>query len=125
LLALPSDEGPKKARYYLNGEVDKAAHPILTGLGVGLAKPDLLVHLTGLHDRKSRVIEVKHCESDRDGLEKDLESLSLFMNRANYRRGILLIYGDGSSINEIIDRVCRIAGGVEQLGRIELCYIGP
>jgi hypothetical protein len=35
---------PKGGPFILNGEVDKAAHPILSALGADYAKPDLLVH---------------------------------------------------------------------------------
>ena len=38
---------PKGCPFYLNGEVDKAAHPILKQLGASYAKPDLLVHRPG------------------------------------------------------------------------------
>ena len=35
---------PKTTKYFLNGEVDKAAHPILRELDADNAKPDFLVH---------------------------------------------------------------------------------
>ncbi len=38
---------PEGCAFYLNGEIDKAAHPILSKLGAGYAKPDLLVHRPG------------------------------------------------------------------------------
>jgi hypothetical protein len=50
---------PTSTIYYLNGEVDKAAHPILRGLGIRLSKPDLLVHRPGDMSGNHAVIEVK------------------------------------------------------------------
>jgi hypothetical protein len=38
---------PNGCPYYLNGEIDKAAHPILMQLGAAHAKPDLLIHQPG------------------------------------------------------------------------------
>jgi hypothetical protein len=45
--------------YYLNGEVDKTGHSLLTELGVGRRKPDLLVHRPGDMIGNHAVIEVK------------------------------------------------------------------
>jgi hypothetical protein len=65
------------------------------------------------------VIEVKHSRAANDGLEKDLETLSLFLNKAEYQRGILLIYGDEAT-DEITNSIGRIAARVEGVARIEL-----
>jgi len=110
---------PTRTPYYLNGEVDKAAHPILTGLGIGLAKPDLLVHQPGYMTGNHAVIEVKHSQGTEAGLKKDLETLSLFVNKVGYQRAILLIYGDEAS-EEIVGAIGRLAARVKELGRIEL-----
>jgi hypothetical protein len=109
---------PKRTPYYLNGEVDKASHPILSGLGI-LSKPDLLVHRPGYMAGNHAVIEVKHSGYDSDGLKKDLETLSLFVNKAGYRRGILLIYDDEVT-KEIVNPIGRIAVRVKELASIEL-----
>jgi hypothetical protein len=52
-------------------------------------------------------------------LKKDLEALTLFINKARYQRGILLIYGDEAT-EEIVDPIGRIAARVKQLAGIEL-----
>jgi hypothetical protein len=109
---------PRRTPYYLNGEVDKVSHPILSELGI-LSKPDLLVHKPGYMDGNHAVIEVKHSRGERDGLKKDLETLSLFVNKAGYRRGILLIYGDEVT-EEIVNPIGRIAVRVKELASIEL-----
>ena len=49
------DDGP----FRLNGEVDKAAHPVLSRLDASYAKPDLLVHGPGDMGRNHAIIEVK------------------------------------------------------------------
>ena len=110
---------PADTPYYLNGEVDKAAHPILMGLGAGLIKPDLLVHQPGYMGGNHAVIEVKHSDADAAGFKKDLESLSLFINKVNYQRAILLIYGDEAN-NEMGKRIDRIAAAVDNLASVEL-----
>src|SRR5689334_19126753 len=50
---------PDNCPLMLNGEVDKTAHPILSGLGASYAKPDLLVHGPGDMSRNYAIIEVK------------------------------------------------------------------
>ena len=102
---------PKRTPYYLNGEVDKARHPILSELGI-LSKPDLLVH------RPVAIIEIKHSRAANDGLEKDLDTLSLFLSKVEYERAILLIYGDEA--DDISNSIARIAATVKDLGKIEL-----
>jgi hypothetical protein len=109
----------KQTPYYLNGEVDKAAHPILMGLGIGLSKPDFLVHQPGYMSGNHAVIEVKHSDSSTVGLRKDLKTLSLFVNRVGYQRAILLIYGDNAS-DAVVDSINRLARRVQDLAPIEL-----
>src|SRR5882757_9488666 len=50
---------PKDTPFYLNGEIDKAAHPILTEIGADFAKPDLLVHRPGYMSGNYAIVEVK------------------------------------------------------------------
>jgi len=84
---------PADTEYYLNGEIDKAAHPILKKLGVENAKPDLLVHRPGYMEGNFAIIEVKHIAAQRQGILKDIETLSLFINKVGYERAIYLFYG--------------------------------
>ena len=51
---------PSQSRYFLNGELDKSAHPILRELGADHAKPDLLVHTPGYMAGNYAIIDVKH-----------------------------------------------------------------
>jgi hypothetical protein len=108
---------PKRTPYYLNGEVDKARHPILSELGI-LSKPDLLVHRPGYMEGNHAIIEIKHSRAANDGLEKDLDTLSLFLSKVEYERAILLIYGDEA--DDISNSIARIAATVKDLGKIEL-----
>ncbi|WP_143271608.1 hypothetical protein [Bradyrhizobium mercantei] len=56
---------PEDGPFRLSGEVDKAAHPVLSGLGASYAKPDLLVHGPGDMRRNHAIIEVKSRMDDR------------------------------------------------------------
>jgi hypothetical protein len=80
---------PEECPFFLNGEVDKAAHPLLTTSGAAGRKPDLFVHQPGDMDRNHAIIEVKRAEFDREGFAKDLETLTLF---------VYLVYGEEAEI---------------------------
>jgi len=83
---------PSESRYFLNGELDKSAHPILRDLGADHAKPDLLVHTPGAMAGNYAIIEVKHSTAA-EGIRKDLRTLDLFVRKVGYQRAIYLIYG--------------------------------
>lgn len=76
--------------YKLDGEVDKAGHPIIRQG----KKPDLIVHVPGKMNRNLVVIEVKPVTVRECELKKDLKKLRKFLE-AGYYRAIMLIYGDG------------------------------
>jgi hypothetical protein len=84
---------PARTPYYLNGEVDKAAHPILRRLNADYAKPDLLVHQPGDMNHNHSVIEVKSSRANADGIRKDLKTLCLFVNKVRYQRAIYIVFG--------------------------------
>jgi hypothetical protein len=103
---------PHDCTFYLNGEVDKAAHPILMQLNADGYKPDFLVHQPGNMAGNHAVMEVKSARSAPGGFVKDLKTLALFRSAVDYQRAIYLIYG-----NEIDDRlVDRIACGAAAMG---------
>jgi hypothetical protein len=109
---------PVYTDYYLNGEIDKAAHPILKTLGANHSKPDLLVHKPGYMNGNHAIIEVKSPAANANGIRKDLVTLSLFKSKVGYQRAIYLIYGyEAASIGE---RVIRSAKDVQGLESIEL-----
>lgn len=110
---------PDDSQYYLNGEVDKTAHPILCRLGAGRVKPDLLVHQPGYMTGNHAVIEVKSSKAPVSGIKKDLKNLSLFVDTVGYKRAIYLIYGFGAN-DDMLLQVQRIAEEIEQLAPIEL-----
>lgn len=60
--------------FFLNGEVDKQAHPLFQRLEAAGAKPDLLIHTPGDSAGNYAIIEVKHSLSDK-GIRKDLQTL--------------------------------------------------
>jgi hypothetical protein len=82
--------------YELNGEVDKAGHPIIQK-ALGAKKPDFIVHVQGEMSRNLVVIEVKPItvKENLDDLRKDLETLKGFLDEAHYSMAIMLIYGGG------------------------------
>lgn len=77
----------------LNGEVDKKAHPVLSQREMRLAIPDLLVHGPGYMARNYAVIEIKPQTASADGIEKDIRTLSEFVQVAKYERAVYLHYG--------------------------------
>ncbi len=88
---------PLMSEYVLNGEVDKAAHPLLRELDADGVKPDLLIHTPGYMSGNHAIIEIKHINAKRRDILKDLHTLKKFMDRVNYERGIYLFYGDLAS----------------------------
>jgi hypothetical protein len=76
---------PNNCTYFLNGELDKRAHPILRMLGADYAKPDLLIHTPGAMNGNHAIIEVKH-STVASGVRKDLKTLDLFVQRVGYER---------------------------------------
>lgn len=113
---------PPHTPYYLNGEIDKAAHPILTRLGAASSKPDLLVHRPGYMEGNHAIIEVKPARAAASGIKKDLITLSLFVNNVGYQRAIYLIYGGGAA--DLIPRVELAAAEIEGRAPIELWIHG-
>lgn len=109
---------PDGTRYYLNGEVDKAAHPILSELGISLSKPDLLVHQPGYMEGNHAVIEVKHSAATAYGLKKDLRTLSAFVSKVGYQRAILLIYGVAAA--DQVSTIRREAAKMKELAPVEI-----
>lgn len=111
---------PKMTEYFLNGEVDKAAHPILRQLDADNAKPDFLVHTPGFMAGNYAIIEVKHICATKQGIIKDLKTLTKFINRVSYQRGIYLIYG-GRPGSEVASKVSKAAMEADiELTKIEL-----
>lgn len=102
---------PEATKFYLNGEIDKSAHPILRKLGTDHVKPDLLVHHPGYMTGNHAVIEVKSSGASLQGIRKDLQNLALFRDRVGYERAICLIYGCQAA--QVVDRVLRVT---EELG---------
>lgn len=84
--------------YKLDGELDKISHPKLQEL-LGSKKPDLVVHITGLMDRNLVVVEVKPVSTRIDRFRDDLTTLQLFLDRGEYYKAIMLIYGNDESGN--------------------------
>jgi hypothetical protein len=104
--------------YLLNGELDKAAHPILRKLGADYAKPDFLVHTPGHMRGNHAIIEVKSVGAANAGIAKDLETLALFRTKVGYQRAIYLLFGFDP--DACVDRVRTVAGAMGGLPPIEV-----
>jgi len=114
---------PKTTKYFLNGEVDKAAHPILRQLDADNAKPDFLVHTPACMAGNYAIIEVKPASGLKKGaIIKDLKTLIKFVDRVSYQRGIYLIYGDLPN-NEVGSKVSEAASEAHiEIGKIEFWH---
>jgi hypothetical protein len=110
---------PDGCPFWLNGEIDKAAHPILMQLGADVAKPDLLIHQPGCMAGNYAIIEVKSARAPNAAIAKDVEILSLFRRSVGYARAIYLIYGEEIS-GRLLTRVEETAHNTQELAPIEL-----
>jgi hypothetical protein len=109
---------PPDCSLYLNGELDKAAHPVLQKLGADYAKPDLLIHRPGYMNGNDTVVEVKSSNAQRAGIEKDLKTLALFRTKVAYQRAVYLVFG--VEAERTAERVRRVARQLGDLPPIEL-----
>jgi hypothetical protein len=102
----------------LNGEIDKQKHPFFKKLDEGYAKPDFLIHIPGSMDENYAIIEVKHSITT-EGILKDLNTLNIFIQKALYKRGIYLIYGDEANANSF-SQIESTAAKFTEIGPIEV-----
>ena len=112
---------PSDTPFYLNGEIDKAAHPILARLGADRVKPDLLVHRPGYMEGNHAVIEVKTCRADNAGIKKDLGTLNIFVGNVGYVRAMYLVFGYEVD-QELVDNISETARDFGDLPAIELWF---
>ena len=113
---------PSDTEYYLNGEIDKAAHPILRELGADRIKPDFLVHKPGYMSGNHAIIEVKKEDVDRAGLKKDLQTLQLFLQTVRYERAIYLIYGYNIKEEALLNLILNVYEEVSGSEVIEIWF---
>lgn len=109
---------PSNTDYFLNGELDKSAHPILRKLGADYAKPDLLVHKPGHMEGNHAIVEVKSSRAQAAGISKDLKTLALFQSSVGYQRAIYLLFG--FDVENTAERVQQTAQNIQGLPPIEL-----
>lgn len=83
-------EGDERfAPYALCGEIDKQGHFIIRACA-----PDFVFHIPGDMNSNLAVVEVKPVNADLDGIKKDLQTLSYFVDEhVGYRVGVQLAYG--------------------------------
>lgn len=92
---------PNGSHYELSGEVDKSGHPLIRGNNLDRVKPDLLVHTPGDMGGNHTVIEVKPINANREGIAKDLSTLTAFRRFGRYANAIYLFYGGGNIHNAL------------------------
>lgn len=112
---------PAGCEFYLNGELDKAAHPILRELRADQKKPDLLIHKPGYMSGNHAIIEVKNARATNDGIRKDLSTLDLFVRKVNYQRAIYLFFGQEAN-DGLKERIQSVAAEFDELVPIELWF---
>ncbi len=100
-----------KFYYQLDGELDKAGHPLIHKY-VGSVKPDFLVHRHGEMNKNLVAIEVKPINASRDKIEKDITTLCNFLKFAHYYRAVYLIYGQEDEIDKFIQIVREKVAGI-------------
>jgi hypothetical protein len=112
---------PDNCPFYLNGEVDKRAHPILSKLGVG-GIPDFLVHGPGDMGRNHAIIEVKSSNVRNSGIAGDLRKNRVFASGGIPRRRI------GRAVRRDADLSRRLAaahGGLHEPSQHPVCQGAP
>ena len=101
------------ASYQLDGELDKAGHPLIHK-DVGSVKPDFLVHQHGEMNNNIVAIEVKPINVSKDKIKKDISTLCKFLEFAHYYRAIYLVYGREDEIDKFLrvveEKVANIPG---------------
>ena len=94
--------------YMLDGELDKKTHPIIEK-NIGAKIPDFIVHYRSYMEHNLVIIEVKPIKSIDDSLSNlkdDLDKIIDFIEIAEYRYGIMLIYSNG--FDEINDKIVMV-----------------
>jgi hypothetical protein len=95
---------PDTFRYSLSGEVDKNGHPRIRGNNLDHTKPDLLVHIPREMANNLVILEVKSINASRQGVEKDLKTLTAYRKNALYQYAIYLVYGNSKNgIDPIVE----------------------
>jgi len=106
---------PQGSPFFLNGEVDKSAHPYF-GPGGGAPKPDFIVHVPGTGNNYA-VLEVKSPLVDGQGIRDDIQKLVRF-RELGYQRALYLFYGMGA--DEAVHRVGAAGVTDEQMNALEI-----
>jgi hypothetical protein len=112
---------PKGSQYCLNGELDKASHPILKYLSTAQPKPDLLVHKPGDMNFNYAIIEIKKVGTQMRGIKKDLKTLDLFLREYGYQRAIYLFYGDWAN-DLLVKKIQKVLCDLENIPSVELWF---
>ena len=108
--------------FSLGGEVDKAGNPHFADGPYSNSEPDFLVHRPGTMDANLAVLEVKAGTVTLRGIRDDLQKLGWFCREARYFRGILLVFGNGGTDEEMAAKVRRADGVNVDLRSLDCLY---
>ena len=112
---------PARCKFYLNGELDKAGHPLLHELGANNKKPDFLVHKPGDMSGNHAIIEVKKVGAKPDDVLKDIDTLDRFVRKVGYQRAIYLFFGHEADV-ALIEKIKSVAAEFSELVPIEIWF---
>lgn len=86
----------------IHGEIDKSGHRSFNR--EHRKNPDFVFHIPGEFDNNRVIVEVKGL-LDSNGIRKDIETLTTFIERYRYRKGVYLIFN--YSLNEMRNELLR------------------
>lgn len=92
---------PRDSEFILSGEIDKQSHNFIHDLIGSFPIPDFLIHTPGTMNNEA-IIEVKTSNLQPVGIEKDIKNLSKFIEKANYKKAILLIFGESFNDKKLL-----------------------
>jgi hypothetical protein len=106
--------------FSLGGEIDKQGNPHFRDGPYAAAVPDLLVHVPGDMRRNVAIVEAKSAKG-LGGTGDDLRKLGWFCAKAQYFRGVFLVYGEAGEADRLSARIRR-AGPDTDFTRVACLY---
>lgn len=76
---------------YLHGEIDKRGHSLFDRSD--WRNPDFVLHMPGSMEKNWAIVEVKGNIEDRLAIQKDIETITTFVEEYGYKLGLYVIYG--------------------------------
>ncbi|WP_142478739.1 hypothetical protein [Klebsiella oxytoca] len=105
---------PENNDLILSGEIDKNAHYYIRDLVGSFPIPDFLIHKPGTMNNEA-IIEVKTSNLQPVGIVKDITNLSVFVEKAEYKRAIFLIFGENFT-EEKLGQIKKVYSSLNSAG---------